>query len=267
MRANRLKQIWREGGQVVGGWLALGDSFAAELMARQGFDALCVDLQHGLATLHDLLPMLQAISQTETVPLVRVPWNDPATIMKALDAGAYGVIVPLVNNRDEAERAAAACRYPPRGIRSYGPIRAAAYAGADYAAQANDELLCIVMIETEQGLANLDEICATPGVDGIYIGPSDLSLALGLAPRLDNDDPRHSAAVARILESAQRHGIAAGIHTAGVAGSARCLAQGFGWVTLTSDAVCISLAASQQLRQLRAGGDAAPAEGSRSGYA
>lgn len=252
MRANRLKHLWRAGGQALVGWLTLGDSFTAELMARQGFDALCIDLQHGLATAADLVPMLQALGQTETVPLVRVPWNDPAIIMKVLDAGAYGVIVPLVNDRGEAERAVAACRYPPQGIRSFGPIRAAVSAGPGYAEAANDEVLCFIMIETALGLANRDAICATPGLDGIYIGPSDLALALGLPP-LERDAPAHAAAVADILASSRRHGLVAGIHTNGPASAARYLSQGFGWATLTSDAQSLNLGASQQLRQLREG--------------
>src|SRR5919204_2872786 len=120
MRPNRIKQMWRDGKCVTLGWLSVSHGFSAEVMARQGFDALCIDMQHGLIDYNDVWPMLQAISQTDTVPVVRVPWNDPAIIMKVLDAGAYGVVVPLVNTRAEAEAAVAACRYPPTGIRSNG---------------------------------------------------------------------------------------------------------------------------------------------------
>src|SRR2546422_5745523 len=163
--------MWRDGRFVTLGWLSVSHGFTAEVMARQGFDALCVDMQHGTTDMSDVWPMLQAISQTETVPVVRVPWNDPATIMKALDLGAYGIIVPLINTADDAAKAVAACRYPPVGMRSSGPVRAVHYGGSDYLAKANDEIVVMAMIETKEGLANLDAICATKGLDAVYIGP------------------------------------------------------------------------------------------------
>src|SRR5246127_98544 len=135
MRPNKIKQMWRAGQCATLGWLSVSHGFTAEVMARQGFDALCVDLQHGTAEMKDVGPMLQAISQTDTVPVVRVAWNEPATIMKALDLGAYGIILPLVNNAQEAAQAVAACRYPPVGMRSSGPVRAMHYGGADYPAK------------------------------------------------------------------------------------------------------------------------------------
>lgn len=251
MRENRMHRTWAEGGHVVVGWLSLGNSFSAETMARQGFDAICIDMQHGLIDYDHLLPMLQAISQTDATPIVRVPWNDPAIMMKALDAGAYGVIVPLVNNRDEAERAVRACRYPPDGFRSYGPIRASQYGGADYAEHANREISVFAMIETADGIANLDEICSTPGLTGVYIGPADLSYALGLPPKTDSEEPAHVEAVAKIVETCKRHGIVAGIHTGGPAFSRRCVEQGMGLVTLTSDAVALTAGAQRMLQQFR----------------
>ncbi len=145
------------------GWLSVSNGFTAEVMARQGFDALVIDMQHGLTDMANLWPMLQAVSQTDTVPVVRVAWNDPATIMKALDFGAYGILVPLINTAEDAAKAVAACRYPPVGVRSSGPVRAVHYGGADYVAKANDEIVVMAMIETKEGLANLDAICATPG--------------------------------------------------------------------------------------------------------
>jgi 4-hydroxy-2-oxoheptanedioate aldolase len=172
VRPNKIKQMWRAGQCVTMGWLSISHGFTAEVMARQGFDTLCIDMQHGTTEMKDVWPMLQAISQTDTVPVVRVPWNDPATIMKALDLGAYGIIVPLVNTAAEAAKAVAACRYPPVGMRSSGPVRAVHYGGADYVANANDEIVIMAMIETTEGLANLDAICATPGLDAVYIGPA-----------------------------------------------------------------------------------------------
>ena len=181
-------------------------------MARQGFDALCVDLQHGTSEAGDVLPMLQAISQTDTVPFVRVAWNDPAAIMRALDLGAYGIIVPLVNTAEEAAKAVAACRYMPVGMRSSGPVRAMHYGGTGYQANADEEIIVMAMIETQEGLANLDAICATPGLDAAYIGPADLSYALGLPPRPDNPNPIHLATCDTIRETAHKHGIKAVMH-------------------------------------------------------
>ncbi len=251
MRPNRIKQIWNEGGYVTLGWLSLANAFSAEVMARQGFDALCIDMQHGLIDYNDVWPMLQGISQTDTVPVVRVPWNDPAIIMKVLDAGAYGVIVPMVNTAAEAAAAVAACRYPPDGIRSAGPIRAAQYAGPDYLQQANNEIVVFAMIETKQGIENLDAICATPGLDAVYIGPVDLSFALGLPPRGDNDDPLHLETCDRIRDAAHKHGIKAAMHTASAAFAARAVERGFDLVMLTSDIGCMTAAARRQLDELR----------------
>ncbi len=253
MRPNRMKQIWTDGGFVTLGWLSIPNAFSAEVMARQGFDALCVDMQHGLIDYSDVWPMLQAISQTDTVPVVRVPWNDAQIIMKVLDAGAYGVIVPLVNTAEEAARAVAACRYPPDGMRSFGPARAAMYAGQGYVQESNDQIVVLAMIETKQGLDNLDAICATPGLDGVYIGPADLSYALGLPPQADNENPIHLEACNRIRDTAHKNGKKAAMHTASAAFAANSVARGFDLVMLTSDVACLGSAARGQLDDLRAG--------------
>src|SRR3990172_9661066 len=171
MRENRLKSLWGQGQPALGGWLTVPSSVSAEIFAHAGFDWLTIDMQHGLIDYQVAVTMLQAISTTETVPIVRVPWNEPGIIMKALDAGAYGVIIPMVNSRAEAEAAVAACRYPPRGVRSYGPVRAVYYAGAGYFAHADQEVCCIVMLETKEAVENADEILTVPGIDAAYIGP------------------------------------------------------------------------------------------------
>ena len=252
MRPNTIKQMWHEGRRVTLGWLSGPNGFTAEVMARQGFDALCIDMQHGLTDFSGLWPMLQAISQTDTVPIVRVPWNDPAIIMRALDAGAYGIIVPLVNTAEEAAAAAAACRYPPVGMRSSGPLRAALYGGSNYQAEANGQIVVLAMIETKEGLANLDAICATPGLDGVYIGPADLSYALGLPPRGDNPDPLHMETCARPPETAHRHGIKACMHCASAAFAAGALTRGFDLIMPTSDVACLTAGARRQLDDLKA---------------
>jgi 4-hydroxy-2-oxoheptanedioate aldolase len=251
MRKNLSLAKWRAGQQTIGGWLSLGNTHTAELMANAGFDWLCIDLQHGLLDYADLLHMLPAISTTETTPIVRVAGNDPKDIMKVLDAGAMGVIVPLVNNRAEAEAAIAASRYPPQGGRSFGPIRAALYGGRGYAAEANAEIACIVMIETKEGIANIEEIVSTPGLGGVYVGPSDLAYALGLPPRGDTDDSLHVATVERILAACKRHRVPAGIHTGGLDYTKRRLAAGFEFVTLGSDAGFMMQAAATELAAAR----------------
>ncbi|MBX3706696.1 MAG: 2,4-dihydroxyhept-2-ene-1,7-dioic acid aldolase [Pseudomonadales bacterium] len=251
MRKNAALARWRAGEQTIGGWLSLANTHTAELLANAGFDWLCIDLQHGLIDYRDLLHMLPAISTTETTPLVRVSGNDPKQIMKVLDAGAMGVIVPLVNNRAEAAAAIAACRYPPDGMRSFGPIRAALYGGRGYAAEANSEIACIAMIETREGLDNLEEIVTTPGLGGIYIGPSDLALALGLPPAGDTDEPLHVATVERILGVCKRHGVPAGIHTSSLDYARRRLEAGFEFVTLGSDAGFMMQAAARDLAAAR----------------
>lgn len=252
MRPNRIKQIWREGGCVTLGWLNVPNAFTAEIMARQGFDALCIDMQHGLIDYSDVWPMLQAISQTDTVPVVRVPWNDPQIIMKALDAGAYGIIVPLLNSAEDAAKAVAACRYPPVGMRSFGPVRAGMFAGAGYVEEANEEVVIFGMIETKQGIENIEAICATPGLDCVYIGPADLSYALGLPPRGDNDTPIHLETCDRIRETAHRHGIKAAMHCASAGFAAGAAARGFDLVMLTADVACLTAGARKQLDDLAA---------------
>jgi len=251
MRKNHVLAAWRADKRTIGGWLSIDSAYTAEVMANAGFDWLCVDMQHGMLDYSDLKKMLPAISTTSTIPIVRVPWNEPYEIMKALDAGAYGVIVPLINNREEAEKAVSACRYPPLGNRSFGPIRGAMYGGAGYVAEANNEIACIVMIETAEGLENLDEILSTPGVDAAYIGPADLAYALGLPPTGDNNDPKHVATVNRIAEACKKHGVAVGIHTGSLEYTKRYLNQGFHMVTLGADSGFMARLANKELRAAR----------------
>lgn len=240
MRMNRLKQLWAEGKPAIGSFLSIPNTFSAEVMAHTGLDWLCVDMQHGCIDYSDAVNMLTAISTTGVTPIVRVPWNEPSIIMKCLDAGAYGVIVPMVSNRSEAERAVAACRYPPEGMRSNGPTRALMYSGNDYQQHANDQMLCIVMIETAEGIAKMEEIISTPGVDAVYIGPTDLALALGLPPVMDNEDPKHVATVTKILQTCQKYGVVPAVHTGGSRFTQRFIDQGFRMIMLVGDRAAMS---------------------------
>ena len=186
MKKNKIKSMFKKGEPIINGWLQIPSSFSAEVMANQGWDSLTIDMQHGVIDYPNALQMLQAISTTETTPLARVNWNEPGQIMKILDAGCYGIICPMVSNRQEAENFVNACLYPPLGYRSFGPIRGLIYGGPDYADFADEEILKLAMIETSEALKNLEDIMTTKKLDGIYIGPADLSLAIGQKPGFDN---------------------------------------------------------------------------------
>ena len=179
MRINKIKKMMSEGKPVINGWLQVPSTASAETMAQQGWDSLTIDMQHGLVDYTNALPMLQTISASDVTPLARVNWNEPGQIMKILDAGSYGIICPMVSNKQQAENFVQACMYPPNGYRSYGPVRGLIYGGPDYAKHADIELLKFAMIETKEALEKLDEIMSVEGVDGIYVGPTDLSLAIG----------------------------------------------------------------------------------------
>ena len=252
MRENRLRTLWHDDKAAVNGWLAIGNSFSAETMAHQGWDTLTIDLQHGVIDYAAMVTMLQAISTTPTVPIVRVPWLEPGIIMKSLDAGAYGLICPMVNTREDAQKFVAWSSYAPMGTRSFGPIRALLYGGADYATQANDTVVRFAMIETAQALDNLDAIMSVEGLDAIYIGPSDLSLALGCRPVFDDVDPPVAQAIDHILERAQAHGIQAGVHNGIAEGALGRIAKGFRFVTIGSDARLMAAGSQQVLAKMRA---------------
>jgi len=257
VRENTLKTKWARGEATVNGWLSIPSSFSAEVMAHQGFDSLTVDMQHGVVDYQVAVTMLQAISTTPVIPLARVPWNDPGRLMKILDAGVYGVICPMINTRAEAEALVAACKYPPHGYRSWGPVRASIYAGPDYADRANADLVVMPMIETAEALGNLDAILSVPGVDAIYVGPSDLSLALGCKPRLDQTDAPVVEAQQKIVEACKRHGVVAGIHNNTAAYALKMIAAGYQFVTLASDSRFLAAKAAEEVAAVRKSGVAA----------
>lgn len=261
MRENALKAKWRAGEATFGAWLAIPDPVVAEAAARAGFDYVCVDLQHGLADFRQCVGMLQAISTTDVTPIVRVPWNEPGIIGRVLDAGAMGVVIPMVNTPDEARAAVAACRYAPDGARSYGPVRAAMYAGADYHQRANREIACIPMIETKEAIEGLDAILDVPGIDAAYIGPADLSITYGLPPGPDNGGP-FPAALEAVVRGCRARGIAPGFH-ANPALAATRAAQGFQMVTASADLGALRATFRSDVERAR-GGDVV--EGTRSLY-
>jgi 4-hydroxy-2-oxoheptanedioate aldolase len=252
MRENRLRTLWAADRAAVNGWLAIPDGLAAETMAHQGWDTLTIDLQHGVSDYASMLAMLQAISTTPTVPIVRVPWLEPGILMKALDAGAYAVICPMVNTREDAQKLVAWTHYAPRGTRSFGPVRALLYGGPDYAQAANDTIVTFAMIETAQALDNLDDILSVEGLDAVYIGPSDLSLALGCKPVFDDVEPKVAQAIDHILARARAHGLVAGIHNGRPDVARARVAKGFRFVTVSSDARILAAGSQQLLTAMRA---------------
>ena len=261
MRPNLLKKKIADGVRCVGGWAAIPSSFSAEIYAAQGWDYVTLDMQHGSIDPSNVVPMLQAIAVAgDATPMVRVPWNDPAYIMRVLDAGAYGVVCPMINSKAEAEALVRAGRYPPLGERSMGPFRAAQYGGADYWQHANDEVLLLAMIETRQAVSNLPEILSVPGLNGVYIGPSDLSVSMGKAPSLDPSDEAVLEAMGLILKETRRRGLIAGVHTDGPKTAAKRFAEGFQFCTLLNDVRLLAAAAANVVREARGQAAAAPAK-------
>jgi 4-hydroxy-2-oxoheptanedioate aldolase len=251
MRSNSVKQTLLNGKSAINGWLAIPSAFSAEVMAHQGWDSLTIDLQHGLIGYADAVSMLQAISTTSTVPMVRCSWLDEGSIMKLLDAGAYGVICPMINSADEARRFVSACRFPPYGRRSIGPIRASLYGGPDYQQHANGEVLTFAMIETREGLDALDDILDVPGLDGIYVGPSDLAASMGRDARLDPTDPLVVETMKDIARRVRAKGLIAGVHNLTPAYARTMLDAGFQLVTVYSDVRLLNAKAAEVLSEMR----------------
>ncbi len=251
MKENPVKALSRQSKPIVNGWLSIPDGFAAEVMARAGWDSVTVDMQHGLSHYESAIQCIRAINTTGTLPMVRVPWNEPGIIMKMLDGGAMGVICPMVSNRAEAEAFVGACRYPPLGYRSFGPIRSLMTAGPKYVADSGELVLTLAMIETRESLDNLDAIMSTPGLDGIYIGPSDLSLALDRPPDQDSTEPLVVETIDRILATAKKHGLIAGLHNATAAYARKMLDKGFDLVTIGSDSRLLTAAAKVAIAEAR----------------
>lgn len=263
MRVNKLKIAAAENRPIINGWLAIPSSYSAEIMGHQGYDAVTVDLQHGMIDFASALTMLQAISATPAVPLVRVADSTPAQIMRVLDAGAYGVICPMVSTPEQARRFVSACRYPPEGIRSFGPARGLLYGGADYPQHANREILTLAMIETREGLANIDAILDTDGLDGVFIGPNDLSLTLTGAASAESAHPEMLNAIERVVSRCRQKQKIAGIFcTSGQAAASR-IAQGFQFVTPANDVMQLGRASREAIALAR--GNQIPSTGA-SGY-
>ncbi len=269
MIPNKLRRIWAQGLPTLNGWLSIGNAFTAEIMAAQGYDSLTVDAQHGALDYGQALPMLQAMRASGVTPLARAPWLDAGAIMKLLDAGAYGIICPMVNNAAEAAQFVSYMRYPPLGSRSFGPTRVSVAAGANYAGEANSEILALAMIETREAFENVEAIAATPGLDGLYIGPADLTLGLTggrLAPGFDREEEEMVAAIKRILAAAKGAGIFAGIHCGTPDYAARAIRWGFNMTTVSGDTRLLAAAAGASVTRFRELTGGVAATGAKGGY-
>ena len=251
MRANRVREVWGSGRTAYSGWLHIPSAFSAELMAGAGFDALTLDLQHGLLDFTSALATLTALPPEGPAPLARVPWNEPGLIMKLLDAGVAGIICPMVSTPQEAQAFVGACRYPPQGYRSYGPTRASVVWGDDYGAKANESVLTFAMIETAGGLENVEAILSTPGLDGVFVGPNDLGQAMGWGVGLDRSQPEVVAVLERIAKAALGRGVMPGIFCATPEYARQMAEMGYRFVAVSSDARLLSGAARSLVAALK----------------
>ena len=235
MRPNSVKTLWAQQQTATCGWVSCDSPLIAEAMGQAGLDAVAVDMQHGMTDLQSLPAMLTAIATTQATPMVRLASGAPHEIMKALDAGAYGLICPLVNTAKQAEDLVDAASYPPRGGRSFGPFRARYYGGADYLDHANDSLLTLAMIETSEGYETLDAILAVEGLDGVFVGPSDLALNFGYKPAAEIAYDPLEEAMASVLARTHQVGKHAGIFCSSGAGARLRKTQGYDLVVPSND--------------------------------
>ena len=252
MRKNNVKTLWAEDKTALCGWVVTESTVLAEMLGASGFDAVVVDLQHGASDVHNLMNFMQAISATTATPMVRLPGNVPEIIMKSLDYGAYGLICPLVNSADDARSFVNAALYPPQGGRSFASARVVNYAGPDYAKEANHEIAKLAMIETKEGLENVEEILAVEGLDGIFVGPTDLALTLGVTPGVEHSQPLLEEAIAHALAKTKSAGKKAGIFCSGGKGSAIRRDEGFDLVVATADLYILKKALIQEFSDYNA---------------
>jgi len=251
MRFNTTKRLLKAGKPAIGTWLNLPCVNSAEILAHAGWDWLTVDAEHGPMTIEMLNNMFTAIGTTDVIPLCRVPDNDPVWIKRILDAGALGIVVPMVCSAEEAAQAVRSAKYAPEGMRSAGGGRWRFWAGDDYPLHANDEILVVVMIEHIDAVHRIEEILAVPGVDACFIGPNDLAWSMGLGKGPGANDPAHAAAVATVLAAAKKLGVPAGIHCRSVEEVPMRAEQGFQFLACTSDIAFLSTAARQATKHIR----------------
>jgi len=235
MFKNNIIQNLKNGKPILNGWLSIPNSFTAEAMANMGWDTITIDLQHGQNDYTSSISMLQAISNSSSTPLARVPWNEPGIIMKMLDLGVLGIIAPMINTKEDCEKFVSYCRYPPEGQRSFGPMRAQLQYGTDYFEKANNAITTFAMIETQESINNLDQILSVPNLDGVYIGPADMSISYGLKPKFDvKEEPIYSN-IKLVANKSKEYNKIAGIHNGTIAYAKEMLDLGYKFITISSD--------------------------------
>lgn len=247
-----VRHRWTAGEVALNAWSTFGGASAASVLAAAGFDAVTVDLQHGEHTFERLGEVTDAIERAGAVPFVRLGWNDPAGIMRSLDLGARGVICPMVDTAEDAAAFVRFCRYPPLGARSYGPIRSAFGTGREQADAANAAVFAFAQIETAEGWANVEAICATPGLDGVYIGPADLSLTLGFESFADLGSADMLDALDRTAAAASARGVVPGIHAPSIERSVEMARRGFRFVGAAGDTELLGRGAAESIERTRA---------------
>lgn len=245
-----LKARLKAGEPLLGAWCMIPSALTAEALGGAGFDWVLIDMQHGCMDYETAVGMIRAVDLGGATPIVRVPWNDPGVIGRLLDAGALGVVIPMIQTAEDARRAVDACLYPPAGRRSFGPVRVGLRDGPGYFAHANDRVLVIPMIETAEALADVEAIARTPGVDALFVGPFDLSIALGLPPGDNDGKPTFDEAIAKVSAAAKAAGVATAVlSNCGVAPLR--LAQGFQLVSVVTDLSALTAAARADLQTVR----------------
>ncbi|MGB0879988.1 MAG: HpcH/HpaI aldolase family protein [Polaribacter sp.] len=250
MRQNKLKHILKSGKTAICGWLHIPNTWTAEIMANTGWDCITVDMQHGLHNIETAIQMMQAISTTETTPIARANWNTPGEMMRLLDGGAYGIICPMINTKQECQTFIGATKYPPLGYRSLGPTRARVYGGLDYAEHANDEILTLAMAETVQAIDNIEEICSVKGLDGIFIGSGDLKLSIKTT--YGNRKPElFEKCIDTVLKVCQKKNLIAGIWCATVDDAKKMAERGFKFIALKSDSMMLTEYAKEQSKAIK----------------
>lgn len=263
MRTNAVRAKLKSGRHSIGTWLALPDPVFAGLMSSTGFEWLTVELEHSPATVETAALCFPVIAANGCVPLARVPCNSVENIKRVLDTGAWGIVVPMVNSREEAEAVVRAARYRPLGERSVGgQLHAASFAtdAATYYARANEEILVVVMAEHVDAIANIDAILGVPGIDAVFVGPNDLHASMGLAPAFESGDPGFNAAIDKVFASARSHGVVPGIHVADAAQARRRLDEGWKMIAVASEVGLMLDKAGEVGRSLGLGGDRALAK-------
>ncbi|MHB1007332.1 MAG: HpcH/HpaI aldolase family protein [Chloroflexota bacterium] len=252
MRLNTAKHLLKEGKPAIGTWMNFASVGAAEALAHTGWDWIVIDTEHGAIDHETMTSMFMAIGTTNTIPMCRVAWNDPMLIKRALDAGSYGVVIPMVNSPEEAKAAVEACKYPPEGIRSAGGGRWRYWAGNDYMEHANEEILVVVQIEHIDAVRRVRDILSVPGVDACFIGPNDLAWSMGLQFATGDARKTHEEAIQEVLQGAKDVGVPAGIHARGQEEVVKRIEQGFQYIACLNEAHFMFNGASEAVKYIRA---------------